>query len=400
MNRNLFNHLLLSSCLMASAFSAEPSPQQLANWLKRFPGADTNQDGKLTAQEANAYREKLIAKRKPGKSRGGAPRKFAVDPGWEAEKFPDHAVCYKTPEEIKSIYAEVIGGAERAVMSLPKPGPGEALRIVGTGHSFMAPGFRTMIPICKGAGLNQILHTHTGGGITGSTRYKWEQENGIFQFDGKPKPKLLASIANAEWDAMMWGPYFHDKPKYYSCWIDFCLKYNPDMKFYLSDAWLQLYQLETIPESENFFTEEIIQKMGNEKRDVYIKLVEALNKQYPGKVYILPTCDAMTLAARKFIRGELPGIEGFNRVIGKKEKSLWKDQLGHLGPGFDRLEGYVFYATLYGKPPELIGDNINFRGTGKFPGPELDKVFQKIAWEAVTNHHLSGVKVNKETADD
>ena len=67
--------------------------------------------------------------------------------------------------------------------------------------------------------------------MTGSTRYKWEQENGIFDFDGKPMPKLLASIANAEWDVMTWGPYFKYRPEFYACWVDFCLQYHPDMKF-------------------------------------------------------------------------------------------------------------------------------------------------------------------------
>ena len=72
--------------------------------------------------------------------------------------------------------------------------------------------------------------------MTGSTRYKWEQENGIFQFDKRPHPVLLPSIANAKWEVMMWGPYFNDRPAYYLCWMDFCLKYNPSMKFFLSDA--------------------------------------------------------------------------------------------------------------------------------------------------------------------
>ena len=63
----------------------------------------------------------------------------------------------------------------------------------------------------------------------------------------------------------MWGPYFNDRPVYYSCWIDFCLQYNPDMKFFLSDAWPQLYQLEPQPTSEKDLTAETIARMGKEK---------------------------------------------------------------------------------------------------------------------------------------
>jgi hypothetical protein len=369
---------------------AAPPAKQLQNWLKRFPKADLNGDGKLTAAEADAYRKQLQGGRKSGNAQRGVKREFAIDKGWQADRFPEHAVSYKSPAEIKAIYASQVG-ERKAVTSFEKPDDG-ALRIVGTGHSFMAPGYKTLPLICRAAGFSQPLYTHTGGGMTGSTRYKWEQENGIFQFDGKPKPKLLASIANARWEAMMWGPYFQDRPEFYSCWIDFCLKYNPGMKFYLSDAWPQLYQLEKIPTSEEFFTEAVFDRMGKDRTAGYVELVGELRKTSSSEVYILPTSDAMVLAAKHYLRGELPGIEGINRIIGRKERSLWRDQLGHLGPGFDRLEGYVFYSTIYGRSPELLPAKIGFPDKGGFPSAELDPVFRKIAWQAVTGNALSGVR--------
>ncbi len=143
-------------------------------------------------EEAEAWRNQQQGNRN-NSGGGGAPREFAVDRGWDADRFPDHAVSYNSPEEIKAIYARQTKGNQPAVVSFEKPENG-ALRIVGTGHSFMAPGYRTLPLICEAAGFEQPLHTHTGGGMTGSARYKWEQENGIFQFDGKPVPKLHASI--------------------------------------------------------------------------------------------------------------------------------------------------------------------------------------------------------------
>jgi hypothetical protein len=77
--------------------------------------------------------------------------------------------------------------------------------------------------------------------------------------------------------------------------------------------------------------------------------------------------------------------------VGKKERSLWRDRLGHLGPGFDRLEGYVFYATIYARSPELIDGDIRFGGSSNFPSRELDRLFRKIAWQAVVHNPLSGV---------
>ncbi|MFC1596561.1 hypothetical protein ACFL5Q_01260, partial [Planctomycetota bacterium] len=73
------------------------------------------------------------------------------------------------------------------------------------------------------------------------------------------------------------------------------------------------------------------------------------------------------------------------------ERSLWRDRLGHLGPGFGHLEGYVFYCTMYGRSPELINGDITFGGLQDYPSRELDRVFRKIAWQAVVNNPLSGV---------
>lgn len=120
-------------------------------------------------------------------------------------------------------------------------------------------------------------------------------------------------------------------------------------------------------------------------------LIEPLVKAYPGKVFVLPTSDAMVLAAKYFVRGELPGIEGLHTAIGKKQRSLWKDRVGHLGPGLERLEGYVFYSTLYGRSAERIDQKIKFGGNGKFPSDDLDQIFRKIAWQAVKEHPNTGV---------
>lgn len=73
------------------------------------------------------------------------------------------------------------------------------------------------------------------------------------------------------------------------------------------------------------------------------------------------------------------------------ERSLWKDQIGHLGPGLERREGYVFYSTLYGCPPGRIDQKIKFGGNGKFPSDDLDQIFRKITWQAVMEHPNNGI---------
>jgi hypothetical protein len=396
----------------SNAQAQQLSETRLAQLLKRFPEADLNGDGTLTAKEFQAARQQSqgSAQRNVGQQSQGDEERNArqaaaaraipkFDPGWEKEEFPPHAVSLKTPAEIMAIYKRGEAGRTYAegsdALSFPKPAD-DILRIVGTGHSFTAPGYRTLPAITRAAGFEQPLSLHNGGGRTGSVSYKWEQENGIFEFDGKPLPKLLAAISNAEWEGMIWGPYTADRPKFYTTWIDFCEQYNPGMKYFLIDAWPTLgqvqmqYKRKGNPESESFFTDDVFDQLNDAANKNFEALVGAL-RETTEKVYILPTNAAMTEAAKRFNRGELPGVEGLYKVIGGKQFSIWNDQRGHLGPGFDRLEGYVFYATIYGKSPELISTPIKFSNNPSFLTAELDKTFREIAWKAVVEHPLSGV---------
>jgi len=392
--------LLAVAAPFANGQAQQLSESRLAQLLKRFSEADLNGDGKLTAEEFQAARQQSQeAEQRKARQAAAARAIPTFDPGWEKDEFPPYAVSLKTPEEIMAIYKRGEAGrtyAEAAdALSFPKPADG-ILRIVGTGHSFTAPGYRTLPAVTRAAGFEQPLSLHNGGGRTGSASYKWEQENGIFEFDGKPLPKLLAAISNAEWEAMIWGPYTADRPKFYTSWIDFCEKYNPGMKYFLMDAWPTLgqvqmqYQRKGNPKSESFFTDEVFDELNDAANKRFAELVNAV-RETTDKVYILPTNAAMTEAAKRFNRGELPGVEGLYKVIGGKEYSIWADQRGHLGPGFDRLEGYVFYATLYGKSPELISAPIKFNKNPSFLSADLDKIFREIAWKAVVEHPLSGV---------
>ncbi len=396
--------LILFGCLFQAGpnLTGQRSPEQLQRWLQRFPEADADGDGVLTEEEAQVYRRQARTQQSQGVAgnQQRATRELTFDPGWDREAFPEHAVSLKSAQAIMDIYKagpEARGApSPQGVLSYPKPADG-GMRIVGVGHSFMAPGYKTLPRITEAAGFEQPMCLHTGGGVTGSARYKWEQENGIFEFDGEPVPKLLAAISNADWEAMLFGAYYSDRPKFYTCWIEFSMRFHPDMKFYLSDAWPQLDQLKDLyglqgaPESEAFLTDEVLEKMATQKRDLYIDLVKAAREQTTDKFYILPTNDAVTLVAKLYNAGKLPGMEGLHKAIGGKERSIWRDYLGHISREIDRLEGYVFYASLYGKSPELITKPIMFDGNPDYPGPELDRIFRRVAWQAVTNHPLSGV---------
>ena len=88
-----------------------------------------------------------------------AQTQLVFDPGWEKDEFPPHAVSLKTPEEIMAIYKRGPAGQTPLnasdALSFPKPTDG-IMRIVGTGHSFMKPGYVTLPPITQAAGFDQM----------------------------------------------------------------------------------------------------------------------------------------------------------------------------------------------------------------------------------------------------
>ena len=210
----------------------------------------------------------------------------------------------------------------------------------------------------------------------------WELENGILSSDGQPMPVCMSAITTGQWDAMVWGCCTNDRPEYYFAWIDFCLKFNPKMEFYVFNAWPQYADGfgdgDRRPRIENYRTR------AEKNDETFTKLIAQIDRRYPDKVHILPTCDAMMAALELYFEGKFPGVNGLNRQVDGRSPSIWSDG-GHLGVGMDRLEGYVFYATLYRKSPESIEADLPIHND------QLDKIFRKIAWQAVVGNPLSDV---------
>jgi hypothetical protein len=311
----------------------------------------------------------------------------SVSNPWLGFGHDDHpamrgATYLMKPEEIQALPRQGKKANNQEPLGFAK---GSGLRIVGTGHSWMRPGYGTLPHIARAAGLEQHMQLNIRGGEAGGARMMWELENGILSSQGKPFPVCMAAITTGQWDVMMWGGYTNDRPEFYFGWIDFCLKHNPKMEFYRFNGWPQwadgFGKGDKEPSIENY--REFATKRS---RTVTTQLIAGINKRYPGKVHVLPTNEAMLLALEFYFQGKLPGIKGLNRKVDGKSPSIWSDG-GHLGKGMNWLEGYVFYATLYKKSPELI----KARPPEKVLAGELDKVFREIAWEAVVNYPLSGV---------
>ena len=62
----MFVFTLAIGCLTAFAQSKDAHREdRLKAWLKKYPDADANKDGKLTLKEARKYRDEVLKKRQP-----------------------------------------------------------------------------------------------------------------------------------------------------------------------------------------------------------------------------------------------------------------------------------------------------------------------------------------------
>lgn len=349
-----------------SAQQTSANNAKLKDALARFPDADADKDGVLTTEEAQAY----LAKRRGSDS---------------AAKGQNTTVFRPTLEELG---AAIAAGRESNGNQPLEFEKGNGLRIVMTGHSWVAPAVKTLPGIAEAAGLDgHHQRTHTSGGGTGAANAIWLKEFGKYD-DGKGlRAVLLPAIATGEWDVMTWGSYYDDKPGYYGQWIDVCLAHNPEMVFYIQDGWPRF-----LPEYGNLQPADVLAKIEANQAELqggmYRTLFQSLNETYPGKIHIIPASPIVVELVRGFYEGELPDLDCVDEDRSLDRNGIYRDG-GHLSrtSGTEHLVGYAYFGTLYKKSPALL--------EGYAPGgvpPKLDKRMREAAWRAITASPFTGIK--------
>ena len=261
---------------------------------------------------------------------------------------------------------------------------GNGLRVLMTGHSWVAPGRISLPSIAAGAGLDgHHQRAHTSGGVKGSAHSIWLSEIGKFR--GEPaRTILLPAIATGQWDVMTWGAFYGDTPEHYSRWIDLCLQHNPGMVFYIQDGW-PTYQKDLAAMSPAVALEAIDARQSG-IQETFRKLYNALDEKYPGKVHVLPAGDAVVRLIHLYYDGKLPGFDCVSEHLGGTN-GIFRDG-GHLSSrsGTGQLVGYIYYANLYKRSPELI-EGYEPEGIP----PAIDRILREVAWRSVVGSPFSGV---------
>ena len=117
--------------------------------------------------------------------------------------------------------------------------------------------------------------------------------------------------------------------------------------------------------------------------DGYDKYVADENKRLGKNVIrVVPVGQAVIELRRKVIAGQFPGVT--------KQSELFTDSLGHPGPLMKALAGYCHFIVIFQKDPRgLPLPKFPVRAQATITDEE-NKILQQIAWDAVTNHPLSG----------
>jgi hypothetical protein len=117
--------------------------------------------------------------------------------------------------------------------------------------------------------------------------------------------------------------------------------------------------------------------------DAHVReLNEKLGKQ---AVFVVPVGQAVIALREKIIDGKAPGL--------KKQSDLFTDAIGHARPALQALVAYCHFAVIYRRSPVGLPVPAVLANAKNLDEKEkLNRLLQELAWDAVRQHPLSGVK--------
>ena len=378
--------------LVAVFFAAQPAWSQptsennsrLKKGLKDYPEADTDGDGVLTLKEARTFLKKMADGDKKSPPRKGGDSDTAIEvPKEELQR-----------DDLEKFEPEGAGDG--------------GVKMLFIGHSLVAPVEKMIRYVSRGVRLEDYeSRMQYSGGKSGAPLRHWN-------YTGS-KQKTRPALMTGKWDYMAMGMYYYwAEVEDISRWIDFALKYNPGMKFYLQDGWpaadggFANYGRGDSRESralreaageswkaveKDEHGRDVLRFKAFEKliagldRNMDTKLT-ALKKKYPGKVFSIRSSHAMLELRRLLEEKKLPVID---RVLasGKKDRgqALYADLL-HSGSAVILLECYLYLAAVHKLDPRKLP------ALGEGAEVELDKVLRELAWKITVKNPWSGVKAS------
>ena len=257
--------------------------------------------------------------------------------------------------------------------------PVAGLRVFVMAHSFHIFVADRLQPLAAAAGIKD--HQLVGKQMLGGSQ--------VMQHWNLPDEKNLAKAALREGkvDVITMSPNWIVPDEGIERFVELGLEHNPKLRVVVQLSWMP---------GDGFLPEEKVK--SNEERDSrpldipraaharWKSLLEpqlrALNAKIGRDViHVAPAGDALLKLRELIVAAKVPGIT--------KQSELFTDAGGHGKLPVIALVTYCNFACIYRTSPIGLND----------PQPELDALspdlkplLQRIAWEAVTAHPMSGVK--------
>ena len=282
-----------------------------------------------------------------------------------------------------ALYLVVISGDNRTRGGDKKTDPAsEAVkgqRVFSAGHSFHVFVPAILNDLAKKAGIKD--HAVAGLSPIGGSR--------VIQHWNVPedKNKARAALKAGTVDVLTLAP-IHLPDDGIANFTKLAVENNPNIRITVQEFWLPFDIYDTTfskrPKAvdHNAQTAESLQKLHAPYFKSMDKHVKELNAKYDKQVlFVVPVGQAVIALREKIIAGQAPGL--------KTQEDLFTDPIGHARPPLQALAAYCHFAVIYKRSPVGLPMPAILPKT---TNPELNRLLQELAWEAVTNHPLSGVR--------
>ena len=172
---------------------------------------------------------------------------------------------------------------------------------------------------------------------------------------------------------------------------DLALEHNKDVRVLVQPIWLRWDVYEPTTKRPAKVDHDAIGGDELRKRHAaYFKEMDDYVRKQNEKrgkavLYLVPAPQAVIALRERIIAGQAPGL--------KTQEGLFTDPLGHGTAPLKALVGYCNFAVMYRRSPVGLPapDVLQTAKLGEHEGP-LNRLLQELAWEAVVQHPLSGVR--------
>jgi hypothetical protein len=273
-------------------------------------------------------------------------------------------------------------GKDRKPAEKPAETSIKGQRVFTCGHSFHVFVPPILADMTAKAGIKD--HVRVGQSSIGGSR--------VIQHWNVPKEKNKAqeALRDGKVDVLTLSP-IHLPDEGIEKFAKLAVEHNPKVRVTVQEFWLPFDIYDTTfkkrPKTvdHNAPTAAELRKL----HEPYFKSMDAhvreLNKKLDKEVlYVVPVGQAVIALREKIIDGKAPGL--------KMQSDLFTDAIGHARPPLQALVAYCHFAVIYRRTPVGLPMPAVLAKMKNPDGEKLNRLLQELAWQAVTEHPLSGVK--------